>query len=53
MKYGTRNAAVFSCLKPHFQAEKIFYDLRLDLRFVCYNCCEKEMAFHNEMRVNI
>ena len=33
-------AAVFACLKPHFPAEKIFYDLRLDLRFVCYNGCE-------------
>ena len=33
-------AAVFACLKPHFPAAKIFYDLRLDLRFVCYNGCE-------------
>ena len=33
-------AAVFACLKPHFPALKIFYDLRLDLRFVCYNGCE-------------
>ena len=33
-------AAVFACLKPHFCAKKIFYDLRLDLRFVCYNGCE-------------
>ena len=30
----------FACLKPHFPAQKIFYDLRLDLRFVCYNGCE-------------
>ena len=44
----------FFCLsKASFSGRKIFYDLRLDLRFVCYNCCEKEMAFHNEMRVNI
>ena len=27
-------------LKPHFHAAKIFYDLRLDLRFVWYNGCE-------------
>ena len=33
-------AAVFACLKRHFHAAKIFYDLRLDLRFVCYNGCE-------------
>ena len=33
-------AAVFACLKPHFPAAKVFYDLRLDLRFVCYNGCE-------------
>ena len=33
-------AAVFACLKPHFSAAKIFYDLRLDLRFVWYNGCE-------------
>ena len=33
-------AAVFACPKPHFPAQKIFYDLRLDLRFVCYNGCE-------------
>ena len=33
-------AAVFACLKPHFPAAKLFYDLRLDLRFVCYNGCE-------------
>ena len=33
-------AAVFACLKPHFPAQKIFYDLRLDLRFVWYNGCE-------------
>ena len=33
-------AAVFACLKGHFPAAKIFYDLRLDLRFVCYNGCE-------------
>jgi len=33
-------AAVFACFKRHFPAEKIFYDLRLDLRFVCYNGCE-------------
>ena len=30
-------AAFFACLKPHFPALKIFYDLRIDLRFVCYN----------------
>ena len=30
----------FACLKRHFPAQKIFYDLRLDLRFVCYNGCE-------------
>ena len=30
----------FACLKCHFPAAKIFYDLRLDLRFVCYNGCE-------------
>ena len=24
----------FACLKPHFPAAKVFYDLRLDLRFV-------------------
>ena len=30
-------AAVFVCLKCHFPAIKIFYDLRLDLRFVWYN----------------
>jgi len=30
----------FAWLKPHFPAAKIFYDLRLDLRFVCYNGCE-------------
>ena len=29
-----------ACLKPHFPASKIFYDLRLDLRFVWYNGCE-------------
>ena len=29
-----------ACLKPHFPAAKIFYDLRLDLRFVWYNSCE-------------
>ncbi len=33
-------AAVFACLKRHFPAAKIFYDLRLDLRFVWYNGCE-------------
>ena len=33
-------AAVFACLKPHFPAAKLFYDLRLDLRFVWYNGCE-------------
>ena len=33
-------AAVFACLKPHFPAAKLFYDLRLDLRFVCYKGCE-------------
>jgi len=33
-------AAVFACLRAHFPAEKIFYDLRLDLRFVWYNGCE-------------
>ena len=33
-------AAVFASLKPHFPALKIFYDLRLDLRLVCYNGCE-------------
>ena len=33
-------AAVFACLKPHFPAAKLFYDLRLDLRFVWYNSCE-------------
>ena len=33
-------AAVFACLKPHFPAVKLFYDLRLDLRFVWYNGCE-------------
>ena len=33
-------AAVFACLKPHFPAAKVFYDLRLDLRFVWYNGCE-------------
>ena len=27
-------AAVFACLKGHFPAAKIFYGLRLDLRFV-------------------
>ena len=27
-------AAVFACLKPRFPAAKVFYDLRLDLRFV-------------------
>ena len=27
-------AAVFACLRGHFPAAKIFYDLRLDLRFV-------------------
>ena len=30
----------FACLTRHFPAAKIFYDLRLDLRFVCYNGCE-------------
>ena len=30
----------FACLKSHFPAAKIFYDLRLDLRFVWYNGCE-------------
>ncbi len=34
-------AAVFACLKPHFPAEKLFYDLRLDLRFVWQNGCER------------
>jgi len=34
------SAAVFACLKGHFTAKKIFYDLRLDLRFVWYNGCE-------------
>ena len=33
-------AADFACLKSHFPAAKIFYDLRLDLRFVWYNGCE-------------
>ena len=33
-------AAIFACLKSHYSAEKIFYDLRLDLRFVWYNGCE-------------
>ena len=33
-------AADFAWLKRHFPAAKIFYDLRLDLRFVCYNGCE-------------
>ena len=33
-------AAFFSRLKCHFPPAKIFYDLRLDLRFVCYNGCE-------------
>ena len=28
------------CLKSHFPAAKVFYDLRLDLRFVWYNGCE-------------
>ena len=28
------------CLKSRFSAAKILYDLRLDLRFVCYNGCE-------------
>ena len=28
------------CLKSHFSAAKLFYDLRLDLRFVWYNGCE-------------
>ena len=31
---------VLVCLNPHFSAAKIFYDLRLALRFVCYNGCE-------------
>ena len=40
-------AAFFACLKPHFPALKIFYDLRLDLRFVCYNSCElNDMDMH-------
>ena len=27
-------AAIFACLRGHFPVAKIFYDLRLDLRFV-------------------
>ena len=30
----------FCLSKASFSCRKIFYDLRLDLRFVCYNGCE-------------
>ena len=43
-------AAVFVCLKPHFPAAKLFYDLRLDLRFVWYNGCELNDG-HHERRI--
>ena len=33
-------AAVFCLSKATFSRRKNFYDLRLDLRFVCYNGCE-------------
>ena len=40
-------AAIFACLRGHFPVAKIFYDLRLDLRFVCYNGCElNDMDMH-------
>ena len=31
---------IFAAFPSYFPAAKVFYDLRLDLRFVCYNGCE-------------